>query len=177
MLRAWRKPIVQPLFFTQMIERILSPARQHSLRQRGFTLMELLVVFAIMALLAVVVPVAYVRMQESSQYRDTVRHMRAELRAAREFAVQTQEPARFSVDLQNKDFSGAGGKGYQASEEVELRATVADVALEGNIASIVFLPQGGSSGGSIDILRANGDGTRLRVDWLTGQITQEAVLR
>ena len=40
-------------------------------------------------------------------------------------------------------------------------------------ARIVFLPDGGSSGGVVDVQRPTGQGTRIRVDWLMGQISQE----
>ena len=56
-------------------------------RERGFTLVELLVVFGIMALVIGLVPVAYERMREASQYRDAVRSMSNQLRSARATAV------------------------------------------------------------------------------------------
>jgi general secretion pathway protein H len=57
-----------------------------------------------------------------------------------------------------------------------VRATVAGTELSAQQeAAIRFLPDGGATGGSIDILRASGQGVRLRVDWLSGRITQEAL--
>ena len=52
-------------------------------RERGFTLIELLVVFGIMALLIGLAPVAFDRMRDSAQYRDTVRTMLSQMRGAR----------------------------------------------------------------------------------------------
>ena len=46
----------------------------------------------------------------------------------------------------------------------------------GQAAAIQFLPSGGATGGGIDVLRASGAGTRLRVDWLSGRVEQEALL-
>ena len=37
---------------------------------------------------------------------------------------------------------------------------------------IRFYPDGSATGGSIDILRDNGVGVRLRVDWMLGRISQ-----
>ena len=38
---------------------------------------------------------------------------------------------------------------------------------------IRFYPEGGSSGGGIDMERADGTGVRISVDWLVGRVSQE----
>ena len=48
-------------------------------RPSGFTLVELLVVFAIMAMLAALTPLAYDRFKATSEYRDTVRTMMGQM--------------------------------------------------------------------------------------------------
>jgi general secretion pathway protein H len=40
-------------------------------------------------------------------------------------------------------------------------------------ADITFLPEGGATGGTLELLRQSGSGVRVRVDWLFGQVTQE----
>ena len=61
---------------------------------------------------------------------------------------------------------------------LELRAIMADqeTAPDGRMA-IRFLPRGGASGGSVDVLRPSGSGVRLRVDWFSGRVEQEPVTR
>ncbi|MDF1482623.1 type II secretion system protein [Extensimonas sp. H3M7-6] len=143
-------------------------------RERGFTLVELLVVFAIMALLIGVMPVMYERMQEASQYRNTVRTMLSLLRTAR-YDAQTQgRETRFFVDLNQHLYGLDDANGTAYPDTLQISATVAatDLSSAGQ-AAIRFLPSGGSTGGSIDIQRPHGGGTRLRVDWLTGRIVQE----
>jgi len=119
-------------------------------RARGFTLIELLVVIALMGLIAGLVPLAFGRLYESAQYRDTVRAVLTELRAARQQALSQGAETRFAVDLRARTF----GVGRLA---------------------IHFLPRGGASGGSVDLLRPSGSGVRLRVDWFTGRVEQEAI--
>lgn len=146
-------------------------------RARGFTLVELLVVFAILALVIALVPVAFERMRESSQYRDAVRTMFGQLRSARTMAMAEGREVRFVVNLPGRSY-GVEPHLKPLPEPLQLRAIVAgrEMGPEGQ-ASIRFLPSGGATGGSIEILRSPDVGTRLRVDWLSGRVTQEVLNR
>ncbi len=146
-------------------------------RERGFTLIELLVVFGIMALVIGLVPVAYERMREASQYRDTVRTMFGHLRSARAIAMTEGHDVRFTVNLSERMYGLEGARPTVVPFPLQLRVTAADREVEQlGQASIRFLPSGGATGGSIEIMRGPGIGTRLRVDWLSGRVTQEALL-
>ena len=145
--------------------------------ERGFTLVELLVVFAILAALAGLAPVAFDRLKASSEYRDTVRAMMGQMRAARHKALTEGREVRFSVDLRQRSYSADGTPPRPLPTSVDVRATVATGEMAGSgLASTRSLPQGGATGGSIEIVRPSGSGTRLRVDWLSGRVTQEALL-
>lgn len=144
--------------------------------QRGFTLIELLVVFSIAALLVGVVPFAFERMQESVQYRSVLRGMLSDMRSARQQARIQGAEVRFKVDLQARRFGLDGGVAKDIPAALQVRATVAGIeAGGGQVAAIRFLPDGGATGGSIDIVRASGQGTRLLVDWMSGRVTAEAL--
>lgn len=145
-------------------------------RERGFTLVELLVVFAILALILFLAPVAFDRMRDSAQYRDTVRTMVSQMRSARHRALMEGREIRFSVDLNQRAYGLDDAPPHALPPSLALRAIVAGVELApASQAAIRFLPNGGATGGSIEILRAPGVGTRLRVDWLSGRVTQEAL--
>lgn len=145
-------------------------------RERGFTLIELLVVFAILALIAGLAPVAFDRLQDSAQYRDTVRTMLGQMRSARYRAVEEGREIRFFVDLKRRVYGTDSAPYRTLPEALQLKVAVANIEMTGQgEAAIRFLPHGGATGGSIEILRASGSGTRLRVDWLSGRVTQEAL--
>lgn len=146
-------------------------------REQGFTLIELLVVFAIMALLIGLVPVAFDRMRDSAQYRDVLRSMLSDMRFARQQALVERTDISFSIDLGGRNYQVQGRPRRFIPEALEVRATVAGQEVRGDrIAAIRFLPDGGATGGSVEVLRPSGGGTRLRVDWLSGRVSQEALL-
>jgi len=146
--------------------------------ERGFTLVELLVVFAMVALLTALVPLAFERLRESSQYRDTVRGMLSDIRQARYRALAEGREVRFRVDLAERNYGLEGSPAKKVPEPLRLRATVADIELTAaQGAGILFLPSGGATGGTIEIVRPSGAGVRLTVDWLSGGVAQSPIVQ
>ena len=144
--------------------------------ERGFTLVELLVVFGVVALLTALVPLAFERLRESAQYRDTVRGMLSDIRQARYRALAEGREVRFRVNLAERNYGLEGRPARNVPEPLKLRATVADIELTATrSAGILFLPSGGATGGSIEIVRPSGAGVRLTVDWLSGAVAQSPI--
>ena len=143
--------------------------------QRGFTLIELLVVLAIGTLLVALVPSAFDRLREVSQYRDTVRAMVVDLRQARQQALAYGQVVLFRVNLSDRQFGIEGQPFKTLPTSLEVKTTIGSNALPDDSpqATIAFMPDGGSSGGTIELVRPSGAGVRIRVDWLFGQITQQ----
>ena len=89
----------------------------------GFTLVELLVVFALLALLVGLVPIAFGKLQESVQYRDTVRAALSDMRTARFLAQSRGTEVRFVVNLQQRSFGIEGQPPHLVMPPLELRTT------------------------------------------------------
>ena len=150
----------------------LSPRRAH----QGFTLIELLVVFALLALVVGVVPPALEKMRVGMDYRHTVQDITRLLRRARFEATTQGQPVAVAFHAQQRSYGIAGQPTSTLPETLDMQL---QTAVEANLAdgsqSIVFLPSGGSTGGSITVLRQTQPptGLRLRVDWLSGLVSRE----
>jgi len=140
----------------------------------GFTLVELLVALTIVGLLLAVVPMAYGKLKENTEYRTAVRNLVTELRAARNLAMQTGSDQALVVDLDARRFQVNQRREFEFPDSLRIAGEFAEIETEADrIGAIRFYPDGSSTGGSISLLRPNGDGVRVRVDWLLGRVTQE----
>ncbi|MHB8920970.1 MAG: prepilin-type N-terminal cleavage/methylation domain-containing protein [Halothiobacillus sp.] len=141
----------------------------------GFTLVELLVAFAIMGFAMALVPMAYSKLNQAIEYRASIRDFITQVADARLKAMTIGRSAAVRVNLSNKTYGIDGQLNQKWPASYEIQATVADQEIQaGKIASIRFYPDGSSTGGSITVLRAPGVGVRFRIDWLTGRMTQES---
>lgn len=153
--------------------------------QRGFTLMELMVVFAIAALVVGVSIPFTARLFDTMQYRDAVREITAAATSARYQAITSGQPMDLVLypDIRGYSVNTASNSTNVDRDRMETLAddlrmeviSAREVSPGGGLAAIRFYPQGSSTGGSVSVLRASGEGVRLRVDWLLGRVTQEAL--
>lgn len=138
----------------------------------GFTLIELLAAITIVGMLLAVSVPASVRFFDSMQYRQAVREVVTVLASARHAAVNRGkyqdvviDPKARELNFNERRSQLPGGLTVTVQSAGELNRREQGV--------IRFYPEGGSSGGRIDIKRPNGDGVRISVDWLVGRVSQE----
>jgi general secretion pathway protein H len=143
-------------------------------RQRGFSLLELLVVLAIAAMLLALVLPSSARLYESMRSREALRDTLALLAAARSTALSTGVAQDVHLQPATRRLWISGHE-QRLPAELSLVVHGAAELNSGDTGVIRFYPDGGSSGGGIDILRPDGSGTGIRVDWLLGRVTQQPI--
>ncbi len=139
-------------------------------RQNAFTLIELIVVFVILALgLAVVAPVAS-RTLTTTQTKAAARDLAAALRYTRSRAVQLQSEALVELDLENRTYAahGRNPKSFPELENLTL-VTASSERISDQRGAIRFFADGSSTGGRVSLGSARLI-LHIDVDWLTGAV-------
>ena len=134
--------------------------------ERGFTLIELIVVLAVMSLLIASVPILMSGGVAGLELKAAARDVADTLRHARGRAIAINDEVVFSIDGESGRYGvDPGERGGVLAEGMNV--VVRPEAIAG---AVRFFPDGGSTGGRITISM----GERrydVRIDWLTGQVS------
>lgn len=144
----------------------------HAIRtQQGMTLLELLVVLAIVSLALIVVAPNLSGSSDRASLERTARQIASNLRHTRATSIRRNESLAFTLNLAEKSFTaGAGTSETSYPNDIEIRAVVArGETLDDAKPAIRFWPDGSSTGGEIELSR-NGRTFQVQVDWLTGSV-------
>jgi general secretion pathway protein H len=138
---------------------------------RGVTLLELLIVLAIMAIVAGFVMPMFGGPISTSELRASARELAAGLRLAQSEAVSQRRESFLVLDVAGKRFKvGNDPREHKLPDKAELKLfTAQNDLVNERVGAIRFYPDGGSNGGRITI----GSGERkfdVDVDWLTGRV-------
>jgi general secretion pathway protein H len=142
--------------------------RRPVLNARGYTLLELVLTVAILALAVGLVGPAIGRSTQTLQARAEVARLTAMLRHAREQAITTGRPHALVVDPAHRRLAIVTAQG----EVRETRAWSPEFRVEAaspEALTVRFEPHGVSSGGELDVFSA-GLRYRVRVEPLTGRV-------
>lgn len=141
--------------------------------RRGFSLIELLVVLAIIGLMLAVVP-KFIVGSPGVQLRAAADGLAARLRQLHESAIRGQVTTGFALDPKARTYRLSTAPATHALPAIVTGVEVTTVAFHPaeRIAQILFYPDGSSSGGAIRLRHAAlSDG--IRIDWLTGRVGLE----
>lgn len=140
-------------------------------RSAGFTLIEMLVVLAILALAMTLVPPNLMRGTDAQALKADVRQVVGGLRLAHTQAISLNMPVAFVVDPADRrvviDGRGQVGNLYTGTQIAF--SSDGQNWPAGAVPTVQFYPDGGSSGGEF-LLFNDQTRFRVRVNWLTGDV-------
>ena len=138
---------------------------------RGLTLLEILIVLALMAIVAGFVFPMFGGPVSTSELRASARQIAAGLRMARSEAVSQRRETFLVLDVAGRRFRvDREAKEHKLPARVDFKLfTAQNDLVDENIGSIRFFPDGGSNGGRITV--ASGERKfNVDIDWLTGRV-------
>ena len=137
---------------------------------RGFTLIELMMVMAVLALMLVLISPTFSTALPGVSLKAAARTLAGGLRHARSRAIALNQEVALAIDVESRRYAivGANTAGKLPGEGEIRLFTAQSELIDATSGTIRFFPDGGSTGGGVTFI----DGERryrVLVDWLTGQ--------
>lgn len=145
-----------------------------SLNNKGFTLLELMVVLFIMVLGFSVIGINLSSGNNATEHQRAARDIVSALRYARGMALMTHKETTVTFDLNENNYTVANrDKVFAIPETIKVTVVTAQSQLtEKNKGSIRFFGDGSSTGGRVSLKRGE-NVWKIDINWLTGQIELE----
>jgi general secretion pathway protein H len=140
-------------------------------RHRGFTLLEVLVVLALLAMIYALVPPMINIGGSTAELKAGARQVAAGLRKVRSEAITRRDEATLTLNVEARNFVLSGEvKPRSLPQQAEISVfTSQGEVVDASTAAIRFYPDGSSTGGRVTLAM----GERkfyVDIDWLTGQV-------
>jgi general secretion pathway protein H len=144
---------------------------QRNLKQRGFTLIELIVVLVIVILGFSAIGISISSGNDATETKAAARDIVSALRYARGEALIAHEEITLSFNLEDNSYTlSHRDKVYDIPKAIAVTIVTAQSELTGQgQGSIRFFPDGSATGGRITLER-NAIKWQIDINWLTGQI-------
>ncbi|ROU07687.1 prepilin-type N-terminal cleavage/methylation domain-containing protein [Lysobacter enzymogenes] len=139
-------------------------------RQRGMSLLEMLLVIALIGAIGVLTVAALNGGVAGMQLRSASKQVAAQLRYTRSQAIASGRSQKFLIDPAAHTWSAPNGRSGEIPKGVGIVFTGArDVQPRRGEGAIVFFPDGASTGGRVK-LHAKQAAWNVDVAWLTGEV-------
>lgn len=137
----------------------------------GFTLIELIVVIAILGLMTTLITINGTPVSPATHAREAARAIAGALRAARGEALISDRSVSFTLDVANHRYRWADQPTQSLPGDLSVTLLASrEAGVAGSVGQIRFDPDGSSSGGRVSI--AGGDRLwMVGVDWLSGRVS------
>lgn len=152
--------------------RAVSQAHGRAETTAGFTLVEMLVVLAIMAVVAAIAAPGIAKNYRTKNLDTLTSEITTRLRLSRTSAVATAKPKQIVLDPRAGSIRFGERDTLSLPEDVEMTVITGKETIAADRQAILtFLPDGSASGLEIDLQR-KGQTARIEVNWLTGLSTR-----
>jgi general secretion pathway protein H len=139
-------------------------------RHRGFTLVEMLAVVALIALAVTLISVSVGGGLAGAKVKAASRDLVAALRYTRGQAIVKREQQALSIDVEQRRYRAPGKRWVELPKDMTMKLFTARSELEAEgVGRIRFFPDGSSTGGHVELLYREAV-WRVEVVWLTGDI-------
>jgi general secretion pathway protein H len=137
--------------------------------EAGFTLLEMLIVLAIIGLASAIVLPRVLRPTDGLVLQTAAEELRAALQATRWAAMRTSREATLVIDVERRRIVSTQGYSSALAPDIEAKLTFASVVRSHESdGGFRYFPDGSSTGGYVT-LSLRELHTNICVDWLTGQ--------
>jgi general secretion pathway protein H len=139
-------------------------------RERGYTLLELLIVLAIVGIATAATGQLVVQRLPGIQVNADSAAVAALIREARSIAIRDNREQSVVIDLNTRLLRiGSGGRQHQLEGNIGISLLTASSELNGDQGAIRFFPDGTSTGGRVRLF-ADARANEIIVHWLTGNV-------
>lgn len=138
----------------------------------GFTLVEIVAAMSVVALVMAIGVPQSLTFYESQQYRAAIRETVTLLNSARHAAITKGEAQDVEISPDNH-WVQFGDRRAQFDASIEVAVHSAKEVNRDSLGIIRFYPEGGASGGGVDIIRDTDQKVSISVDWLVGRVSVE----
>ncbi len=139
-------------------------------RESGFTLLEMLAAITIAAIVLGVSAPAMQRLYKSSQYHGAVNDVVTKLTSARYLAIRSGGNEDVFINPESREIT-LGENVTTLPESLQMEVLGSWELNTGGAGVIRFYPDGGSSGGFVNLTQENGVSVQVQVDWLLGRVS------